>query len=483
MITPNQIAAEFNFNTHLLTTNTIPSQHDRNIIHHTLSSIDKDIFQAELDIAQLQKPLEKRTVDHAALTKRRASLAAVVSPLRQLPLEIFGQIFMYATLDDPSFPLSASHVCQLWHQASLASSDIWTNIQIGTNQFRKEYVELFIQRSRSRSVSLKCNENLPTESLPDLSTVLSEVGWDCRWKEVHVHPSWDNLPKILSKSWDTVESLILTSVDSRDSALDLKSATRLTHLSINHENSSKASRYKLPFSRLTHLHLNIQASPKTVISIMSKCRELEECMLTLRMARLNFAPKSSTQLPNLRKLHIRACQADELVKSLQTPAIEDLLLDFDGMEFESQDECLLEFIHASKSTLQKFSISMVSDNDLMEILEGMNRVNELRVIGNEGFRGDFLKALVVRGKKERDTVDDEDDEDKIEEASEIPLPNLEVLHVICTTYAHVRKAFLDVMRSRPLEVAAHDEAVARLKTACLYSMGDQPLAFVVTKNW
>lgn len=177
MTTPNQMAAEFDFNTLLLTTNTIPSQHDGNIIHHTLSSIDKDIFQAELDIAQLQKPLEKRTVDHAALMKRRASLAAVLSPRRQLPLEILGQIFMYAMLDDPRFPLSASHVCQLWHQASLASSDIWTNIQI-KNQCRKEYVELFIQRSRSRSVSLKCNEDLPVEYLPDVSSVLSEVGWD-----------------------------------------------------------------------------------------------------------------------------------------------------------------------------------------------------------------------------------------------------------------------------------------------------------------
>ena len=105
MTTPNQIAPEFNFNTHLLTTNTIPSQHDRSLIHHTLSSIDRDIFQAELDIAQLQKPLEKRTADHAALMKHRASLAAVVSPLRQLPLEIFGHFFLYATLDDPRFPL------------------------------------------------------------------------------------------------------------------------------------------------------------------------------------------------------------------------------------------------------------------------------------------------------------------------------------------------------------------------------------------
>lgn len=264
-------------------------------------------------------------------------------------------------------------------------------------------------------------------------------------------------------------------MDSRARVLDLKSATRLTRLSITDEELSETARYQIPLSRLTHLNLNIQACSEMVISIMSKCRELEEFVLILRMLCFCRGPKSSTRLPNLRKLHIRAYQVDELVKSLQTPVLEDLLFDFDGMEFESRDECLMEFIHASKLTLRKFCISMISDDDLMDILEEMDRVNELRVIGNEDFRGDVLKALVVRGKKERDTVDDED---KIEEAIEILVPNFEVLHVICMTYAYVRKAFLDVVRSRSLEVTSHDEAVARLKAAFLHSTGpDQPLAF------
>jgi len=327
-------------------------------------------------------------------------------------------------------------------------------------------------------MSLKCNEDLPIEYLPDVSTVLSEVGWDCRWKVVHVHSSWNNLSKILSKSWDTVESLVLTSMDSRIRVLDLESATRLTRLSIRYEKSLKTVCYKLPFSRLTHLNLNIPASSGVVISIMSKCRELEELVVILTMLCLYGGPKSSIRLPNLRKLHIRMFQADELVKSLQTPALEDLLFDFDGMTFESRNECLLEFIHASKSTLRKFSISMISDDDLMEILEGMDRVNELRVIGSEQFREDAMKALVVGRKNESDMVADGD---KFEEESEILLPNLEVLHVICTsgmTYAQVQKVFLDVVRSRLLDADSHGEAVARLKTAFLHSMGpDQPLAF------
>jgi len=204
MITTHEIASEFNLNTHLLTTNSIPTKHDRSIIYSTLSSINKNISQAEIDIAQLKKVLEERITDRAALIQYRDSLAAVVSLLHQLPLEIFGQIFAYATLDDRRFPISASHVCQLWRRASLANSDLWTTIWIG-NRCQKEYMALFIQRSQSRPMSLKYSENLPLQSLPNISTTLSDIGCDCRWKEIHVHPSWDYLPKLLSKSWEYIQ--------------------------------------------------------------------------------------------------------------------------------------------------------------------------------------------------------------------------------------------------------------------------------------
>ena len=488
MTTANQIASNFNFYTHLLTTNTIPSLHDRNTIYHMLSSIDKDISQAQLDVVQLQKTLEERNADHAALIQRRASLAAVVSPLRGLPLEIFGHIFAYATLDDPRFPISASHVCRLWRQASFASSDIWTTIRIG-NRCSKEFVALFIQQSRSRPVSLKCTENLPIDSLPDVSSVLSEVGWDCQWKEVHVHPSWDNLPKILSKSLDTLESLILTGSGSNGSkarVLDLKSANRLRRLSITHGGRIiiKQASYEL-FRGLTDLNLNIRASPKTIFSIMSECRKLEECVLTIKGTITSiYTPKSSAQLPNLRKLHIRSLQTDALVKFFQTPILDDLLLSFDGSDFDQQGDCLVKFINASKPTLRKFSVSMVSDYDLIEMLKGMNRINELRLIGNDGFDGDTLKALVIGRENlemhmeykcglsnwRRHLNQDE---------SKILLPNLGVLHVVCKTYSHVQRAFLDVVRSRRCpEVHSRKGAVARLKTAVLQNINaDQLPAF------
>jgi len=66
-----------------------------------------------------------------------------------------------------------------------------------------------------------------------------------------------------------------------------------------------------------------------------------------------------------------------------------------------------------------------------------------------------------------------DDEDTDKEASEIRLPNLEVLHVICKPYSYVQRAFLNMIRSRWWSEDAsssNDRTVARLKAASLQSI-------------
>ena len=92
---------------------------------------------------------------------------------------------------------------------------------------------LFIQRSQPHPLSLKYSGNFPLETLPDVSTALLDIGCDCQWKEIHVQPSWGNLPKLLLRSWDTLESLVLTTFDnSRAHNLNVTPATRLVRLSI-----------------------------------------------------------------------------------------------------------------------------------------------------------------------------------------------------------------------------------------------------------
>jgi hypothetical protein len=247
---------------------------------------------------------------------------------------------------------------------------------------------------------------------------------------------------------------------------------------------------KLPCSGLTHLNVEIATPLNEVISILSECGNLEECVLTLQVAGLliyHQKPPLKSQtpvfLPNLRKLHLHTRVLAQLVKLLRTPAVEDLLLDpLDDTgpgRFNWEDEGMMEFIKASKSTLRKFSISMTSGLELMVMLQGMKSLSEFKVV-DEDFDWEALEAMIAGDRGIiTSTSGETDDEDINEEGHEILLPNLEVLHVICKTYFQVQKAFLDVVRSRwwP-EDDFRDGAVARLKTASLQSIStSERLAF------
>ena len=134
----------------------------------------------------------------------------------------------------------------------------------------------------------------------------------------------------------------------------------------------------------------------------------------------------------------------------------------------------MKFIDASKSTLRKFSISSISDFDLVVMFEGMNTLSEFKVVGNDDFSWETLDAMIVKDRRMVTAMSEQtDDEDRDEEGSEILLPNLEALHVICKTYFQVQKSFLNVVRSRwwP-EDDSRDRAVVRLKTASLQSISE-----------
>jgi hypothetical protein len=334
-------------------------------------------------------------------------------------------------------------------------------------------------------MSLKYTGNSYNRYFEGVRNFLAEEGCDYQWKEIHVAISCqNNLPKLLSKSWDTLETLVLNLYwHSGAILLELESATRLTNLSVSHEIEFSVT-YKIP-PGLTHLSLNVAAPPKDVVAVLSQCANLEECVINhffgIWPSEYGIT-KPPVYLPKLRKLHIRSPFAAKLVEMLKAPVLEDLLLH--NGEFKLLHS-LLNFIETHKSTLQKFVISMVSD-DFISMLEGMENLKELRVFGNAQFEGYMLRALIFKGERvavgssgedgtgeaedeeaeaEEEVAEDEEaehEEDEHYSGHAIHLPKLEVLHVICKTQSEIRKAFLEVVRSR-----SRSSEVARLKSVSL----------------
>jgi len=77
--------------------------------------------------------------------------------------------------------------------------------------------------------------------------------------------------------------------------------------------------------------------------------------------------------------------------------VKDLLLDPRDIpiHFNWNDEGLRKFIHILKSTSRKFSIFMISDLQVMEILEEMKGLSEFRVFGSDEFQAQLLEGLII----------------------------------------------------------------------------------------
>jgi hypothetical protein len=112
-----EIPTEMTFNVdNLLNTNSTPSQEQRDNLQNFILQLDEAIFNSKLNTNE-----DISGIIEQAKTLERRFYSSLLSPVRCLPIEIFGEIFVYATRDRPRHVLNLSAVCQLWRDAALGT--------------------------------------------------------------------------------------------------------------------------------------------------------------------------------------------------------------------------------------------------------------------------------------------------------------------------------------------------------------------------
>ena len=134
---------------HLLNTNSTPSQVQRNFLHNSILQLDEQILDMQSKILVLQ-------TSRSQLLQQRKCYSRLLSPLRSLPIEIYGEIFMYATRECPMHVLNLSAVCQLWRDAALRTPALWSTLEL---DYKSKYnmdshIDSWIKRARSYPLSL-----------------------------------------------------------------------------------------------------------------------------------------------------------------------------------------------------------------------------------------------------------------------------------------------------------------------------------------
>ncbi|KAJ7114154.1 hypothetical protein C8R43DRAFT_935280, partial [Mycena crocata] len=135
-VEPAQIDTPFE---NLLYTNLVPGERDCQRIMELIVAPMKEAQDLTTEIARLQDIVEKLTAKRDGLTEFVESHLAFVSPVRKLPHDILGEIFVaclptdrYPILHQRDSPLLLSHICSDWRSVALSTPRLWEALHITT---------------------------------------------------------------------------------------------------------------------------------------------------------------------------------------------------------------------------------------------------------------------------------------------------------------------------------------------------------------
>ena len=432
----------------LLNTNSPPSQVQRNHLQNVIFRLGEDISGINEQILAMQAKILVLQTRRTQLDQQRRCYSSLLSPVRCLPIEIFGQIFVYATCDRPKHVLNLSAVCQLWRYAALSTPMLWSTLKLGRHVSRRNidnHIDSWIERARSYPLSLVIIDRY---SFVDPVNIALPLITNHQLKSITL-VSDDELERISSilgklefSNLEMLESLSLeTRFCSKFTPPDaLRYAPKLKTLNLNTLYHGKFETLPFPWRQLTSLTITSWGNPDIGVDILQACVNLEEFILDgYGPCEASYGdrsgPNDSITLNYLRKLHLQ-CNGRIFPLSLKTPSIQDFTINSKSGYFLNLD--FYDYIEKNGSTLLKLSIAPVHSR-LIESIPYFRSLVELKLYddncNDEPMIFDILDSLVVELEPEMDL-------------STILLPRLEALEIVCHATERYQRMFMKVINSR-----------------------------------
>ena len=386
-IAATQIDSPYASNLH---TNYTPTESEILQIREFLTEPLKRLSSLDAEIERVQSIVNELHHERRALSDEIEAHRALISPIRQLPLEVLGEIFVHclpegcnAIMSSQEAPLLLGRICSAWRSIALSTPRLWASLHIPTPieitetgqvpaqpdptfiakmERRCEVAGEWISRSGESPISISvCNPThvyyhaLETSNMNTFEVAIAQIlASSHRWKKVDFRATEDSFTRLQQLAEDDVpllESLVIAS-GSLTNAWDppalnpggrwtefsgLLSARKLRKLSLSY---LKENLLSLPvrWSQLTHLNLDLDGSAQfrgnatglsysDVIKVLRRCPLLVSCGLSLECTRFDIVQQPAHEvLPN--------------EYTLTLPLLENLLLNLSGR----WDECHLKHL-------------------------------------------------------------------------------------------------------------------------------------------
>ncbi|KAJ7682876.1 hypothetical protein B0H17DRAFT_942503, partial [Mycena rosella] len=120
----------------LLQSNDAPEPIQKVLVKEILRSKEAELAALETEISALQSKLQTLQRSHAELASEMQLYSSILSPIRHLPPEIIGEIFLYFAPSlgshfhgrHPSMqpPWKLGQICRLWRTIALSLGRLWS---------------------------------------------------------------------------------------------------------------------------------------------------------------------------------------------------------------------------------------------------------------------------------------------------------------------------------------------------------------------
>ncbi|KAI0789651.1 hypothetical protein C8Q75DRAFT_146526 [Abortiporus biennis] len=114
-------------------------------------------------LSRTRRPSSSRSIVDVVKSKIHASQKRDPNATcdTHLPAEILSYIFILASETDPTFPVTASHVCRAWRELALHTPSLWRHINLdGRIRLWTEFVRR--AKTCTLDIQLSSNNNIPT---------------------------------------------------------------------------------------------------------------------------------------------------------------------------------------------------------------------------------------------------------------------------------------------------------------------------------
>lgn len=406
---------------HLLNNNHPPSTLERERSRALADGIHISLIHIDDEISRIRDTLSALQSRQDALQKYHVQHVAVLSPMRTLPPEILGEIFIASLpkewkhnpdlLQTRGSPfrkavLLPGRICQYWRNVALATPGLWSAISVDLRKrFDAQLMKSWLRRSAQLPIMIKMEGMLSASDFrsKEAADMLCAHSHHCRELDLQA-PLSAGMRRISECQYPMLRTLDLSlhgddiSWDLSTSAPQLRivSVTRLVNVHSSNQHWNRIP--SLPWFQLTHLSLmltNTTNAADQSMTVLREARQLVSLRSSFRDSELTL-PCQPVVHENLRTLSTSWSSYTGLLHHLILPALNVLTLDWSGSSWPH--DALLSFSPRSQCSLLSFSLNIgvgtgLASENLIACLKHMPSLRNLAITGNTA---DVLNEVLLQ---------------------------------------------------------------------------------------